>query len=99
MANPNSVKKTSNMQKKNFRLHYFPDIPVDDPAVNPDCSATEKNSFKRNEEYGILVSAGSGNRFTRNTAKKNDDQDIWTDVPAGDNTWNRNRFKTGNAPD
>jgi len=41
-----NTKKTVDLLEKSFKLHYFPDIPVDDPAANPSCSAPQ-NSFKR----------------------------------------------------
>ena len=41
-----TTKKTVALQEKSFKRHYFPDIPVDEPAANPSCSTAE-NSFKR----------------------------------------------------
>ena len=43
---PNSTKKTANLPEKKIKLHYFPDIPVDESAANSACSAAE-NNFKR----------------------------------------------------
>ena len=39
-------KNRSNLPDKKIKLHYFPDIPLDDAVVNPTPSSA-KNSFKR----------------------------------------------------
>ena len=62
-------------------------------------NVVEKNSFKSNDDHGLVIQKGSGNRIIKNTAKNNDDDDMWTDVDGTDNTWEKNKFKTGNVPD
>jgi len=43
---PNREKKGSQILQDGFRLHYFPDIPVDEPAV-AECSPSSDSGFQR----------------------------------------------------
>jgi flagellar assembly protein FliH len=43
---PDEVKKESRVLQDNFRLHYFPNIPVDEP-LNPCVSRTGNSDFQR----------------------------------------------------
>ena len=42
----NTTRKAANQPVENFKLHNFPDIPVEEPSSDTGCSATE-NNFKR----------------------------------------------------
>ena len=48
----NSSNKTIDTLENNFRVHSFPDIPVDDTSSNRDCRSKE-NSFKRSDFKNI----------------------------------------------
>ena len=43
---PNRVKKESQTLQDSFRLHYFPDIPVDEPS-DAECSRSSASGFQR----------------------------------------------------
>jgi parallel beta-helix repeat protein len=68
----------------------------DGMQVTQNDNVVEKNQFLKCEDHGIVVQEGMRNSFDKNKALKNDDDDIWTDVPVGDNTWGKNKYKTGN---
>jgi parallel beta-helix repeat protein len=69
----------------------------DGMEVEADNNLVLKNTFSKNGDHGIVVQEGADNVFDKNKATKNDDDDIWTDVPVGDNTWGDNKYGTGNV--
>jgi len=68
----------------------------DGMQVTADNNTVEKNQFLKCTDHGVVVQQGAGNVFEKNKALKNEDDDMWTDVPVGDNTWTKNKYKTGN---
>ncbi|MEN8149383.1 MAG: right-handed parallel beta-helix repeat-containing protein [Planctomycetota bacterium] len=73
--------------------------------IESDDNLVEKNTFLKCADHGLVVQKGDGdqghrNVITKNKALKNLDDDMWTDwEDADDNTWDKNKYKTGNVPD